>query len=363
MTLGNSSLSKLLAHTPAMLDDSSALTAAVACLSDTRKRQMLATAGPKVDPILYGHTLRCLRMALEDVVQLKSRQTLLATIVMAQIDAATLTTTLPNLQATWSAHLSGVGFLLEHQGVETVGDDLTSDIITDVLQPRHQPFFLGSPKWKVAFCERPADSLCQRLSVKIFRIMTVWPDVMGGLRGYHCGKVEFDSVLSKVMSMSATLESMEGQVQMILADSAQVRTRPATAKDSPVDEVYQLDDSTIPRVCCYHALCTIVTLNMLAALQGWSAELREHAASVSKRIWMCHEYVLGVGIFGLHYYPTALLLSYGSAESDRVRDWIVSLLNHLQGRTNPATDALWTRDELAARCFAVSGRQSSGVEH
>ena len=69
---------------------------------------------------------------------------------------------------------------------------------------------------------------------------------------------------------------------------------------------------------------------------------------------MFHEQAARVGSFGMHYYPTALSLSFESAMNRETEEWIIELLNLLQGR-NPVTDIVWTTEEILNRARATSG--------
>lgn len=362
-TFGFSSFAQLLRNMPAMLNDSPALTAAIYCLSDARKRQSTYPRPErKLDPRLYGLALRDLRQAIQDSRQLNRIETLLATLVMWRVEATIATTAeLPYLIVTWSVHLSGVGYLLERLGPRAARDDLVFRVVLESLSElashfyaRNESFFLASPQWQSVLADRNSPDI-DKLLLKVLSQMSVFPDVMKDLRKYRAGQVNFQDIRLRVKSMFEILEALEEPLQTILDDPSLVSKEPACSLLPPINEVYQTESDTVPRTCCLHALSSICTNNMLYSLDGdTSGELQQRNYLLSKRIWMFHEQATKVGSFGMHYYPTALLLTYSSAKSRNMEEWIVDLLNLLQER-NPATDFMWTREEVSHRCYATSG--------
>ncbi|KAI1086433.1 hypothetical protein F5B19DRAFT_160884 [Rostrohypoxylon terebratum] len=362
-TFGFSSFAHILQQVPAMLNGSQALTSAVSCLSDARKRQSM-TPKPerKLDLKLYGAALRNLRFSLQDANELDKLETLLATLVMWRVEATIATTVeLPYLLATWSVHLAGAAYLLERLGPKAAKNELVFSVILESLSElsshyyaRNQWFFMGSPEWQRIFDEKRNVSVANRLLFKVYGQMSVFPDVMRDLRRYHLGQVGYNHIRSRIVLMRTVLDTIEDPVQTILENQSVVQKRPASSPVSPVEEIYCTEDSDVPRACCLYSLAKIVANNMLASLDGPSQRSEEENYLQSRRIWMFHEQATKVGSFGMHYYPTALLLTYGSAESMETEDWIVDLLNLLQER-NPATDIMWTREEIFQRNYATSG--------
>ncbi|KAI1101865.1 hypothetical protein F4804DRAFT_314715 [Jackrogersella minutella] len=363
-TFGFSNFAHLLRHVPAMLDSSPALTGAVSCLSDARKRQStFPRPERKLDLKLYGSALRHLRYALQDSNELKRIETLLATLVMWRVEATIATTTeLPYLLVTWSVHLAGVAYLLERLGPKAAKDELVFFVILESLSElsshyyaRDESFFLASPQWQQIFRERRDFPTLHRVLFVVFGQMSVFPDVMRDLRRYHTGQVNIDHVRSRVKSLCDNFSVIEEPLQAIMEDESLLRKRAASSSMSPVKEVYEVENEDITRVCCLYALASIVANNMLSAVDGDpSHELERKNDLLSRTIWMFHEQATKVGSFGMNYYPTALLLTYGSAKSREIEEWVVDLLNLLQER-DPGTDAMWTRGEIVQRCYATSG--------
>ncbi|KAI2462932.1 hypothetical protein F4781DRAFT_157177 [Annulohypoxylon bovei var. microspora] len=363
-TFGFSSFAHALQQVPAMLNGSQALTGAVSCLSDARRRQSISPRPErKLDLKLYCSALRDLRHALQDSNELNRIETLLATLVMWRVEATIATAVeLPYLLVTWSVHLTGAAYLLERLGPEAAKNELVFSMILESLSElsshyyaRNQSFFFGSPRWQRIFNEHRDIPVVNRLLFKVYSQMSVFPDVMRELRGYHAGQVSYDHIHSRITSMLVVFETIEGALQTILEDPSFVRKRAACSPMSPVEEVYDAENSDVPRACCLYALATIVANNMLSSLDGEPPhKFRQENYLHSRRIWMFHEQATKVGSFGMHYYPTALLLTYGSAKSKDTEEWIVDLLNLLQER-NPATDIMWTREEIFQRCYATSG--------
>ncbi|KAI2619781.1 hypothetical protein GGS26DRAFT_571822 [Hypomontagnella submonticulosa] len=363
-TFGFSSFAHLLTNVPAMLESSEALTGAIACLSDARKRQ-LASPKPerKLDLKLYGSALHNLRKDLQDTGKLNRMETLLATLVMCRVEATIATTAdLPHLIVTWSVHLTGVGYLLERLGPEALRDKLVFSVLLEIVcelsshyYARDESFFLASPQWQRALMEIRDPPLVDRLLLAVFAQMAEFPDVMRELRRYHTGQVPFQYVHSRTKVMWEAFKAIEGPMQDIIEDRSLISKRPASSPSSPVEEVYEAGKDVVARVCCLHAVGCIVAHNMFLAVdQDSSREIEQGKRALSRRIWMFHEQAMKVGSFGMHYYPTALLLTYDSADSEDTRDWIVDQLNLLQGR-NPATDNMWTSEEVYRRCQATSG--------
>ncbi|KAI1137567.1 hypothetical protein F5Y05DRAFT_74679 [Hypoxylon sp. FL0543] len=362
-TFGFSSFAQLMRNMPAMLSSSPALTGAVSCLSDARRRQSTFPKPEiKLDPKLYGSALRDLRHALQDSYQLERIETLLATLVMWRVEATIATTAeLPYLIVTWSVHLSGVGHLLELLGPEAARDELVFRVVLESLSElashfyaRNETFFFASPQWQRVLTIRDSPDI-DKLLLKVLSQMTVFPDLMKDLRRYRVGQANYQSLHSRVKSMFKILESVEEPLQIILDDPILVRKRATSSLLPPVEEIYDTEDDAVPRTCCLHALSSICTNNMLYSLDGdATGELERRNYFLSKRTWMFHEQATKVGSFGMHYYPTALLLTYSSATSRDLEEWIVDMLNLLQER-NPATDIMWTREEVSQRCYATSG--------
>ncbi|KAI1372425.1 hypothetical protein F4677DRAFT_262453 [Hypoxylon crocopeplum] len=363
-TFGISSFAQLMGYVPAMLNDSSALTGAVACLSNARKRQLtLPRPDGKLDPKLYGSALRELRYALQDSNKLDRIETLLATLIMWRVEATIATTAeLPHLIVTWSVHLAGVGYLLERLGPEAAKDKLVFYVVLESASElashfyaRDESFFFASPQWQGIFDHHLDFPVTYRLLFQVFGQMAVFPDVMRDLRRYHIGQVKFQHVRSRVKAMLDAFKSISKPLEAILEDRSLVRQRAACSSGSPVEEIYEAEQDILPRVCCLHAMASIVSHNMLSALDGdASHEHEKDNHLLSRRIWMFHEQATRVGSFGMYYYPTALLLSYGSARSRETENWIVDLLNRL-GERNPVTDIMWTREEISQRYHATSG--------
>ncbi|KAI1455471.1 hypothetical protein F4805DRAFT_268666 [Annulohypoxylon moriforme] len=362
-TFGFSSFAHVLQHVPAMLDGSQALTSAVSCLSDARRRQsMIPKPDRKLDLKLYCAALRNLRFSLQDANELNRLETLLATLVMWRVEATIATTVeLPYLLATWSVHLAGAAYLLERLGPEAAKNELVFSVILESLSElsshyyaRNQWFFMGSPQWLRLFTENRDVSIANRLLFKVYSQMSIFPDVMRDLRRYHLGQVSYEHIHSRISSMHVVFDTIEDPLQTILANQSVISKRAACSPVSPVEEVYDTEDSDIPRACCLYALAKIVANNMIASLDGSAYKFEEENYLHSSRIWMFHEQAMKVGSFGMHYYPTAILLTYVSAKSKETEEWIVDLLNLLQER-NPATDIMWTRDEIFQRCYATSG--------
>ncbi|KAI0886341.1 uncharacterized protein GGS22DRAFT_127711 [Annulohypoxylon maeteangense] len=362
-TFGFSSFAHVLQHVPAMLDGSQALTSAVSCLADARRRQSMSPKPDrKLDLRLYCSALRNLRFSLQDENELSRIETLLATLIMWRVEATIATTVeLPYLLVTWSVHLAGAAYLLERLGPEAANNKLVFSVILESLSElsshyyaRNQWFFMGSPKWQRIFNENRDVSIADKLLFKVYSQMSVFPDVMRDLRRYHLGQVSYDHIHSRIISMHVVFDTIEGPIRTILEDQSVIGKRAACSPTSPVEEVYDTEDSEIPRACCLYALAKIVANNMISALNGSLYKFDEENYLHSRRIWMFHEQAMKVGSFGMHYYPTAILLTYGSAKSRETEEWIVDLLNLLQER-NPATDIMWTREEIFQRCYATSG--------
>ena len=215
---------------------------------------------------------------------------------------------------------------------------------------------MTSPEWQQAIFERDDCVMADKLLLKVYAQMSDFPDIMIDLRRYHTWEVPFERVQPRVQAMADALEAIEQPLQAILEDPVQVRKRAASSWLSPVQEVYEAGTFLIPRVACFHAISTICALSMLEALVGDPThELEARSYAISKRIWMFHEQATEVGSLGMHYYPTALLLTYGSAKSEEMKDWIIDLLNSLLAR-NPETDVMFTHEEVLQRRFALSGR-------
>lgn len=218
---------------------------------------------------------------------------------------------------------------------------------------------MASPRWQQFFSGHKGLGTVNTLLFKILRPMALFPDVMRGLRRYYLGQIEHEYIRSRVQQMCDAVRSFEAPVQNIIKDASLVAKSAPHSSESPVDEVYRTEDFAVSRLCCVHAVTILTTNNMLSALDGHvSEEIRRKNRSMSERIWKFHEQAADVGSYGMHYYPSALILSYESAQSRETEDWIVGLLNLVQGR-KPATHMMWTREEIAVRCKGTRGVVSS----
>jgi hypothetical protein len=198
---------------------------------------------------------------------------------------------------------------------------------------------------------------------EILKVLAVMPAVISGVSPASEGEDDLDEVVSKVQAVRHFLYTLEDPIRIKLEDPEHTTLVDAEDPRSPVADVYQFSGTDLPRVVAYHCMLSLLTNAILLHLVGeqrsrdWREVIHERNIVLSERVWRMHQQAQNLGILWFYAYPTSLVATYESAETDEIRWWIADLMNELHGR-NPATDEMWTPAQLGLRCLVLSGRLS-----
>ncbi|KAK4503043.1 hypothetical protein PRZ48_006470 [Zasmidium cellare] len=363
---------------PYMLDQSPALTATVACALDAcTKKELLPQKSRKLDAALYGKALAAIHTALESPAERTCISTFLSVVLLGRLETVLATRQLARIPC-WSVHAAGISALLRYRGVFDPSDDTVFHAVLENFGPivahhivRDQDCFLAAPEWQESLFPStrkrtvtPADDLLYRVFAQLAHL----PTLLKYFKVFRRGRLQDD--FARTMDLAA-LMSMELRAIGSIMDKdilTDVEIGPVSEEDAqaPVDAVYLHPSPPIVRLIAWHAVLSNIVDKVLIALvtmaQDGSVdersrtldELRSHALAVSKRVWMLCEEARQKGLIQFYFYPGVLAATYDSAEGEGEREWIVGLLNDVQGGT--WEENLWTHEAVRRVCLTLGGQ-------
>lgn len=113
------------------------------------------------------------------------------------------------------------------------------------------------------------------------------------------------------------------------------------------------------RAIAYHDTLAIIMDQAIVSVTPDSPsrpQLEKEIETLSTRIWMMAEQGRHLRSIGFYFYMTALNVTYGSAKERSTQDWIVALMNELQGGVRENGNGYCTRGTVLTRSRAASGR-------
>lgn len=366
---------------PSMLPSSPALTATVACALDAcTKKQLLPRHNRKLDPTLYGKALAAIHKALEDPAQRSCISTFLSVVLLGRLETVLATRQLARIPC-WSVHAAGISELLRYRGVFDPNNDDDDTVFNAVLEnfgpivahsiTKDQDCFLAAPKWQASLfspCSRRNVGTVDGLLYRVFAQLSRLPTLLKNFRVFQRGGKERDFARTMDLAVSISMELravgsvMDGEILANL-DVGFVAEDDIKA---PVRVVYVLPGSDVVRLIAWHAVLSNIVDKVLIALVEMAddaeteqrerslEELRNDKLVVSRRVWMLSEEARQKGLIQFYFYPGVLAVTYDSAQDDSEREWIVDLLNDVQGST--WTENLWTHEAVQRVCLTLGGQ-------
>lgn len=371
-------LGSFVKNVPSMLDHSPALTATVACaLNACTKKQLLPRSTRKLDPALYGKALTAIHDALESPAQRTCISTFLAVVLLGRLETVLATRQLARIPC-WSVHAAGISALLRYRGVFDPSDDTVFHAVLENFGPivahhivRDQDCFLATPEWQQSlfpsYSKRkvgPVDELLYRVFAQLARLPTLLRYFKMFRRGGKEGA--FAKTIDLAALISIELRAVGSVMDMEILDNLDVGFVNDEDVKAPVSLVYVLPGSDVVRLIAWHAVLSNIVDKVLISLVQMAEdgdeqeqerslkELKTHALAVSRRVWMLSEEARQKGLIQFYFYPGVLAATYDSAQSDSERDWIVDLLNDVQGGTD--FEHLWTHDAVRRVCLTLGGQ-------
>lgn len=158
------------------------------------------------------------------------------------------------------------------------------------------------------------------------------------------------------------LREIEPTIKRLLNDHSESTIAPCTCIGSPVKSIYVFHTGVeLCRAVTYHDMLAIIMNQAILSVTPGSAsraQLEEEIETFSTRIWMMHKYGRHLRPMGFYFYMTALNVTYESAKEQSPKDWIVALLNVVQGGVRESGNNYWTEELARTRGLAASGRSS-----
>ena len=221
--------------------------------------------------------------------------------------------------------------------------------------------YLSRPEWQAILIERQATSKTERLFYQILGQMAFWPGLAREISAVRSAedKDAFSSTFTEVLQMRTSLQELEPHIKRLLDSSGYVVTDMPISAGSPMPNVYKFGrEIELCRIVAYHAMLLIVSNRMLALLDPVLAadfDVLGQNFDLSRRIWMLHEDVRGLRPCGYFFYVTVLLITLESAQDQDTREWIITILNEVQGRTLDS-GKWWDEDMILSMSGALYGR-------
>lgn len=363
---------------PSMLDHSPALTATVACALDAcTKKELLPRTARKLDAALYGKALAAIHNALESPAQRTCISTFLSVVLLGRLETVLATRQLARIPC-WSVHAAGISALLRYRGVFDPSDDTVFHAVLENFGPivahhivRDQDCFLAAPEWQDSLFPSsrkrkvaPVDDLLYRVFAQLAHLPTLLKYFRVFRRGRRQG--DFARTMDLAALISMELRAIGSVMDKDILSNIDVGSVADEDVKAPVQLVYVLPGSDVVRLIAWHAVLSNIVDKVLIALVQMAEdgevserersleELRNHALTVSRRVWMLSEEARQKGLIQFYFYPGVLAATYDSAQSDAERDWIVDLLNDVQGGT--WEENLWTHAAVRRVCLTLGGQ-------
>lgn len=365
-----------------MLDQSPALTATVACALDAcTKKQLLPRHNRKLDPSLYGKALAAIHTALECPVQRTCISTFLSVVLLGRLETVLATRQLARIPC-WSVHAAGISELLRYRGIND--DETVFQAVVENFGPivahsifRDQDCFLASPEWQESLFyshgrRKKSVGIVDGLLYRVFAQLSSLPTLLKDFRIFRrrCHTEEaFARTMDLAALMSMELRTIGAVMDREILGNLDVGFLPDEDLKAPISLVYILPASDVVRLIAWHSVLSNIVDKVLIALVQTSEmsedneaeersrsleELRNDALLVSQRVWMLSEEAKQKGVIQFYFYPGVLAVTYDSARNDAEREWIVDLLNEVQGST--WAEDLWTHEAVERVCLTLGGQ-------
>lgn len=362
---------------PCMLDQSPALTATVACALDAcTKKQLLPRHSRKLDPSLYGKALTAIHRALESPEQRTSISTFLSVVLLGRLETVLATRQLARIPC-WSVHASGISELLRYRGINN--DETVFQAVLENFGPivahsivRDQDCFLSAPEWQESLFsprKRRKVGVVNGLLYRVFAQLSRLPTLLKTFKvfrrsGNDGGAFARTMDLASIISME--LRAIGGVMDRDILGNLDVGRVSGEDFKAPIEFVYVLPGGDVVRLIAWHSVLSNIVDKVLIALLRMAedgdaeererslAELRRDALVASRRTWMLSQEAKQKGVIQFYFYPGVLAVTYDSARIDAEREWIVDLLNDVQGST--WSENLWTHEAVAKVCLTLGGQ-------
>lgn len=275
----------------------------------------------------------------------------------------------PVVETNWVAHAGGLCALLESIGPFEASEDELFHLLRDNFGPmvsyafgRGEKSFLSRPEWLSILRQRCTSSSAERLSLDVLEQLALLPTAILPVAAYHeaTGALDDSTTLVDACRVRHRLRKMEPTIKRLLNDQSETIIAPCICSGSPVKSIYLFHlGAELCRAVTYHDMLAIIMNHAILSVTPRSvsrAQLEEEIETFSVRIWMMHEQGRHLRPMGFFFYMTALNVTYESAKEQSTKNWIVALMNEVQGGVREGGNNYWTEEMILARSRAASGR-------
>ena len=219
---------------------------------------------------------------------------------------------------------------------------------------RGESCFLAEPDWVSIFLNRPARSSTEKLYLDFLVILLPLPALALQMRRNRSAEVLH--IAGQAHRVSEQLARLASSIARLLKDGSEAELHECRCSSSPAPKIHRSSNLDLLNLCMMHAMGGIMVnslfITTLVGPQDTSMvqELKSQSLYYSRQIWMLHEH-------GQHLvnYPTALMLSYASADTACTADWIIDTINSLQKRNAETKSELWTGEQVQQWCLMAIG--------
>ncbi|KAI9713440.1 MAG: hypothetical protein M1820_000822 [Bogoriella megaspora] len=341
---------------PRYLGESTALDAAVACLTDAHDCMMRRDAGCEnqvSNPVLYLKALQRLQAALKDPLTGTSACTLAATTLLGIVE------TLGGLKkdSKYLSHAGGTMKIIEIRGPSSHIDGFDGQILRSqrgkiIIQSLWSgtSCFLESKDWRnVAFHENADLTETDLYHDKVLKHLILIPRLLRDYRSLsHAESAALSlDILYRLRSLRSSLRDLGLGLESRLHDPQVCTEVPSDVHDSLVPVCYSFADWPEVQIYSHFWALTIVANTMLMDLTG-SMEQEALCCETAQKICKLYECSRRARPFGSHFMVLSLATAFRWVPTEEMKDWIVEALNELADAK--ATGMWWCT--LAVEYFA-----------
>ncbi|KAJ5832498.1 hypothetical protein N7474_000809 [Penicillium riverlandense] len=262
-------------------------------------------------------------------------------------------------------HASGLAALVQEKGPPKPKDKSDASVIIDshacII---HQALvqgkvcFLASNEWAAALDNIEGRTDIQTIFYQILRQMTLWPTLLHEKKStLYDGDlvINLSSLIDTAQRVQTAMYDIGLDLDTLIETRRVCRTIPSTCLSDLVTEMYEVDDTMVGVVLCYHAMYSIVVLRII-----WSVTdvlhrivLEFDIFHLCKRVWMLIEHGRQCMPLGLPILQTALMMTMESVDWD-AQERIVNITNELDRFHEPGR-ITWTRAALIKKAMVYRG--------
>lgn len=188
--------------------------------------------------------------------------------------------------------------------------------------------------------------------------MTIWPTLLHLKRSaLYDGDLptNLSSLLDTAQIVQTAMYDIGHDLDKLIKARRICRIIPSTDLSDLVTEMYEMDDTMVGVVLCYHAMYSIVVLRIIWSVTDvlYRIVLESDILHLCKRVWMLIEHGRQCMPFGLPILQTALMMTMESADWG-AQESIVEITNELDRFHEPGWST-WSRAALIKKAMVYRG--------